>query len=146
MQELIRLIEQEKKEIENREEFYQKITRGEYKCKHRTALLSYWSKFGKITLSGFDSIEKQIEKRAEFLYEQYKHSPEKISQLTTIFKNRLNNILSFMKKEKKWWHDGHQNIQQELDDDIEEYKKELSFLKIREFAFENNKRQLSKTH
>ena len=145
MQELIRLIEQEKKEIQNREEFYQKITKAEYKCKHRTAVLLHWSKFGKITLSGFDSIEKQIEKRVEILYEQYKYSPEKMFELTTVFRNRLNNILSFMEREKKWWYDGHQNIQKELDDDIEEYRRELNFLRIKEFAIEDDKRELSKT-
>jgi len=138
MEELKRLIEQERQVFEQREHFYSQAD-TKYKCVHRL----HWAKHQQPTLHQLYDLEKKIEDRAEFLFQKYKDNPEYIEQVIKIFQDRLKQVINYIEKEKKHWEKIHQNIQKELTDNIEEYKNQFNFLEIRRLSLE---RKLSKTY
>ena len=133
MQELLSLIQEERKVFEEREHFSSQVA-TRYKCVHRL----HWLKHQQPTLHQLYDLERKIEERGNLLFEQNKDNPETIMQLIAVFRERINKIIDYIKKEKKHWIKIHQNIQKELDDNIEEYNKHIHFLKLREISLEGD--------
>ena len=133
MEELIKLIEEERKVFKQRDHFYSQAD-TKYKCIHRL----HWARHQQPTLHKLYELEKAIEQRAKLLFEENKDNPKFLAQLIAIYKSRLNQVIYFLSREKISWQKICRNIQKELGDNIEEYRQELNVLKIREIEIERN--------
>ncbi|OQX87777.1 MAG: hypothetical protein B6D55_02390 [Candidatus Omnitrophica bacterium 4484_70.2] len=129
------LIKKEEEIYKKRLELYKRVE-IKYKCIWRLKALKLASEF-KETLHSLYSIEKEIEREADFLLEN-SQNPEEIINL---YLERLNNVIAFLEREKQAWSIICENIKKELDSDIEEYKNEIELLKIKK----TYERLLSKT-
>lgn len=130
MEELKRLIEQEKEALNKGKGFHQQII-GVEKCIHRL----HWAERQRSLLHVLYDLELKIEARAKYLLDQNKGNSEFINELMDIFTERVVRIINHLQGEKACWPKICENMQKEIDADIKEYRQVIESLKIKRMIY-----------